>query len=260
MVIAIPAIVAPLCTLLIGRYIKKIEAQKAALAELNAINKRLLSVLSHDLRAPITSLKGVIDLVETKTLDPRETEVFFQDISLRTGQLLSFMDQLLNWAEKQKQLGQEELSEFNLKESIEFTLALFRDFQESKGIQLETQLKELQLKGPKDTFAFAFRNVDQNALKFTPSGGRIQIRMLEETQFAMVSIEDSGEGMDTETISKVLDSQIWYSKPGTNDEKGSGFGLSSAVNYMKEVGGDLQIESEVGKGSVLTIKMPVSRF
>lgn len=259
MAIGIPAIVAPLCTLLIGRYIKKIEAQKAALAELNAINKRLLSVLSHDLRAPITSLKGVIDLVESKTLDPKETEVFFQDISQRTGQLLSFMDQLLNWAEKQKHLGKEELSEFNLRESIEFTLALFRDHQQSKGIRLKTDLKDLEIKGAKDTFAFAFRNVYQNALKFTPSGGEISIGIREENHFALVSIKDSGIGMDLETIAKVRDAQVWYSKPGTNDEKGSGFGLSSAIAYMKEAGGDLEIESEVGRGSVLTIRMPCSR-
>lgn len=259
MAIGIPAVVAPLCTLLIGSYIKKIEAQKAALAELNAINKRLLSVLSHDLRAPITSLKGVIDLVETKTLDPRETEVFFQDISQRTGQLLTFMDQLLNWAENQRQLGAEELQVFNLQKSIEFTLNLFREHQESKGIRLKKDFSELQIKGAKDTFAFAFRNVYQNALKFTPQGGEIGITIREENHFALVSIKDSGIGMDPETIAKVRDSQTWYSKPGTQNEKGSGFGLSTAITYMQEAGGDLEIESVLGEGSTLTIKMPFSR-
>lgn len=258
LVIAIPAIVAPLCTLLIGRYIKQIEAQKSELADLNAINMRLLSVLSHDLRAPVASLKGVLDLVKLDGLDQKDTDYFFQDISHKTEQLLSFMDQLLHWAEKQKHLGKEELTLFNLKENIETTLALFLDQWNAKNIRLKAALYDLEILGAKDTFAFAFRNVYQNALKFTPKGGEIRISIAKENQFALVSIEDTGMGMDEETIAKVLDSQTWYSKPGTNAEKGSGFGLSSAVNYMKEIGGDLQIESSLGKGSKLKILMPLS--
>lgn len=256
MVIGIPAIVAPACTWLIGRYIKQIKKQHEALEELNNTNKKLLSILSHDLRAPIASLKSVLDLVVSQELSEIEAKAMLSDLSSKTEHLLQFMNDILNWSQRQSNLKPLKKEVISLKESIHFTVTLFEEHRQQKNIELKLD----ELKGfafvDKGTFSFAFRNIYQNALKFTPLGGKIEIYTEQQNGHCLISIEDNGAGMNSEELEKVLDPQQWYSKAGTNNEQGTGFGLTSSINYLREGGGNIIIESEVGKGSKFSIVLP----
>lgn len=254
--LGIPAVVAPSVTLLIRAFVEQIEQQNRDLAELNATNKRLFSLLSHDLRSPIASLKSVMDLMLNEDLSAEEGKLMVKDLAEKTDRLLDFLNDILQWSLKQTELKPMGRSYFGVRESIESILQLFEDEREAKRIQLEVGGLDQSAYADKDSFAFVFRNVYHNALKFTPEGGKIQVFTEVHQGKLHTIVRDSGLGMDKSVVKAVLDPEQWYSSRGTKQELGTGFGISTAINYLKDNDGELQIDSEPGKGSIFRIILP----
>lgn len=254
--IGIPAVVAPSVTLLIRAFVEQIEEQNRELAELNATNKRLFSLLSHDLRSPIASLKSVMDLMLQEDLSAEEGKFLVKDLAEKTDRLLDFLNDILQWSLKQTELKPLGRTYFGVRESIESILQLFDDQRAAKKIRLEVGPLDQKAFADKDSFAFVFRNVYHNALKFTPEGGKIEIYTEVHKGKLHTIVRDSGLGMDQAVVKAVLDPDQWYSSRGTKQELGTGFGISTAINYLKDNDGELQIDSEPGQGSIFRIILP----
>lgn len=252
----IPALVAPPIAILIRRSVRQVKAKNRELAELNATNKKLFSLLSHDLRSPIASLKSVMDLLIEQRLSEEEAREMFKDLSHKTERVLDFLNDILTWSLKQSELKPMQADYFQVKDSIESILDLFEDQRRAKHINLDTQNLNEAVFADKDSFAFVFRNVYHNALKFTPEGGEIQVYTEVKDGKLHTVVADSGVGMNNETIETVLNPEKWFSTKGTHDESGTGFGISSSLNYLRDNHGELRIESEPGKGSRFIIVLP----
>jgi len=255
--IGIPAVVGPMVAFMVRGYIGRIEKKNQELAELDATNKRLFSVISHDLRSPLASLKTVMDLLVEEQLSLEEGKLMIKDLSQKTNRLLDFLNEILTWSMRQTEARPQSAQQFDARASIESILKLFEDQRLAKNIDLETNDLAGSMYADPDSFSFVFRNVYQNALKFTPPGGKIEVYTEKKAQHLHTIIKDDGVGMSPEVLEKVLDPQELYSAQGTNAEQGTGFGISSAINYLKDNHGELKVETEEGQGSKFRIVLPL---
>lgn len=254
--IFIPLVVSPMVSIMIRKYVLQIEAQNRKLSELNANNKKLFSILAHDLRTPLSSLKMVMELFEHKRLSSEEAEEVISEISKRTDKVLTFLNEILNWAHNQQELKIQELERFSCEDVILPIVSLFEENRRDKGINLDLGNLKSEVNTNRDTFSFIVRNLYQNALKFTPKGGTIRIQAESAEDETVIRIIDSGIGMDQDTLASVLDPEFWYSSEGTDAEQGSGFGISAVINYLKALSGKLEVNSKKGEGSDFRIILP----
>jgi signal transduction histidine kinase len=100
------------------------------------------------------------------------------------------------------------------------------------------------------------RNLVSNAIKFTPKGGTINIKAIKTEDAVQVSVSDTGVGMEQETVDKLFKIETSFTSRGTENEKGTGLGLLLCKEFLEKHGGNIWIESEIGKGSTFTFSIP----
>lgn len=257
--ILIPAIVGPICSKFIGQYVKKIKRQNQKLAELNTTNRKLLSVIAHDVRSPLIQTKGFMELQFLGTLSSNEYKKLGQELIQQIDRVLELQNSLLEWANRKEGVTPITFERFNIEPIIKNTIKLYNEKLTKKGLNLNIKDINSLVYTDQDIFSFAFRNLYHNAIKFTANGGVITIQSIKSEQYYNISIEDSGIGLTKEEISKILDPSTYFTKIGTAKEKGSGFGINAVINYLKDCNGYLQINSKPNHGSCFTICLPLKK-
>lgn len=237
---------------------KEISNQNLMLEEDNRTKNKLLSIISHDLRTPLVNTKGVLNLVNQGMVPPDEAERLLQLLETQYLGTTSLLDNLLFWIKGQMEgqaVEKVKIGLYNLVKNLEEEqrMPLVK-----KKIELRNNIdKNVSIVTEKEMIRIVCRNLISNAIKFTHENGFIELRSRIEDDFIYLTVKDSGIGMTRQAIEKVNTKQ-YYNTAGTSFEKGSGFGLMLCRDLLNKNGGDLIIESEPGKGSEFTIKMPYS--
>lgn len=252
----IPAVISyPMSSLLI-QYYKKIEVQRNELERLNEINNRLISIIAHDIKSPISGVYGILDLIELESFSKEELSYYIHDLSGTVDNLLNFLDDILQWSKAQIENKKIEPEVFNSQKVWTQVLALYHHNIEAKNIDLVANNLEQPIYADQGSYSFVTRNILHNAIKFTPENGSILIDLTKKGGRTITTIEDNGVGISKEKLNKILYSKEWVTTAGTNDEKGTGFGLKAAAKYIEIMNGKLQIESTPGKGTKVIIDLP----
>lgn len=252
----IPFIVALPISIVMTRYHKKINQQKEELQRLDLINKKLFSVIAHDIRSPIATLKGFINVIVDEDMEMEEGKAYLNKITRRIDNLLVFLNDLLQWSKRQIDKKPIEFTLIESREVIRPILELYNEILERKDIQLNLGKVNQQIYADKDTYSFVVRNIYQNAIKFTPKRGTISISVEEKENEIHTIIEDNGIGISAENLDKLLNSDEWFSTAGTLDEKGTGLGIKTCIQYLKAQNGELLIDSQIGSGTKISIVLP----
>ncbi len=247
--VLVPFVVSLPIALTISRYIKRIRKQNEELVELDNTNKRLFYLLSHDIRSPISSQKAALDLLATGDLDSESGKVMIHELSSKTDDLLNFLNDILAWTRRQQEKEELQLDYFLCLDVIQPLVDLYRPQAKSKSISIELRDASRVVFADKDSYAFVIRNLLHNAIKFTPQGGTIQIYTKKSGDQIHTIIRDSGVGMSSSQISAIKNPTKRHTSLGTDKEVGTGFGLKACMDYIKQNGGKLLIESKVGEGS-----------
>lgn len=254
--IIIPAVVSfPMSYLIVGYY-KKIVLQKDELERLNEVNNRLISIIAHDIRNPISGIYGILDLLKIDALSKEELAFYINDLSGTVDNLLNFLDEILQWSKAQIENKDIEPELFNSQKIWSQILALYQHNIETKNINLVTNNLEQTIFADQGSYSFIIRNILQNAIKFTPKKGTIKIDLDKKGDRTITTIEDSGVGISKEKLDKILHSTEWVTTLGTDNEKGTGFGLKAAAKYVEILNGYFKIESVPGKGTKVIINLP----
>ena len=252
----IPAVISyPMSSLLI-QYYKKIKVQRNELERLNEINNRLISIIAHDIKSPISGVYGILDLIELESFSKEELSYYIHDLSGTVDNLLNFLDDILQWSKAQIENKRIEPELFKSQKTWTQVLALYHHNIEAKNIDLVANNLEQPIYADQGSYSFVARNILHNAIKFTPKNGSILIDLTKKGDRTITTIEDNGVGISKEKLNKILYSKEWVTTAGTNDEKGTGFGLKAAAKYIEIMNGKLQIESTPGKGTKVIIDLP----
>ncbi|MFS4468430.1 tetratricopeptide repeat protein [Maribacter sp. 2210JD10-5] len=229
--------------------------------KLNQTNKtqdKLFSIVGHDLRGPIVSLKELVSLC----LEEKETgEIYFKKfapkLSTKLDHIHFTLDNLLNWGRTQMQGASISSEEVDIKEEIDAIFNLFKPNLKQKKLSYANKIADgFIVFVDFNHFNIIFRNLISNAIKFTPEGGHIDIDAIKRNKYIVISVTDTGLGMSHETINKVFTRLEHYSTYGTNMEKGTGLGLLLCKEMVQKNKGTITVESERGKGTTFNISIP----
>jgi signal transduction histidine kinase len=246
----------------------ELEAQKvelkqknAQLREVNANKDKFFSIISHDLRAPFTTLLGFANLLKENAASYSTEEVVHRATKIygSADRLHTLLENLLMWSQLQR--GVMEYSpEFILLHSLTYeTTELFRPNAEEKDITLTLDIPEqLSAYGDYSMVNSVLRNLTSNALKFTSNGGEVKLWARGNGHTVEVRVIDTGVGIPEEHVPLLFRIDTQYTNPGTLGERGTGLGLSLCRELVEKNHGMIWVESELGKGTTFRFTLPCS--
>ena len=239
------------------------ELQKTTdhLMELNSIKDKMFSVIGHDLRSPIGSIKMTLDFLKGDLGKQYAIEDFRETVEVlaqTTDEVFGLLENLLGWAKAQSGNLTVLPEEVKLNELVNSIYLLHKGSIRHKGIHFEkfTDDKAIAF-ADLNMLKTVLRNLVSNAIKFTPKGGTISVTTNKTDEFTRITVSDNGVGISAENMTKLFDDKQHLTTYGTNNESGSGIGLILCNNLVQENNGRLLVESEVGKGSSFTIELPI---
>lgn len=233
-----------------------LKSQANELAELNVLNNKLFSVISHDLKTPMYALRNFFQNAKDLKLSAREVKAMLPDVISDLNYTTGLMDNLLHWAKSQMQSNEVRPQMLDINCMVNDVVQLLRLQAEAKGIAIERKTEDDVIGyADRDMINLVMRNLLSNAIKFTPKGGSIVIGTHEYDTFSEVYVRDSGVGISIEQLQKINDNSF-YSTNGTSSESGTGLGLSLCREFLLRNGGRMMIESEPGQGSTFSFTLP----
>lgn len=231
------------------------------LSRINRVKDKMLSIVSHDLRSPLNSMQGYLELLETQVgmFTPRQTEEFANAMRRKVTGVVQLLDNLLRWS-----LFQSGELEFNpqpvdVREIAARNIDLYEDIAREKGVALK-----MIGQGPATARAdevmldFVLRNLLSNAIKFSPQGAEATISCGGSATQVEVAVIDQGVGMTEEQLQRLLDRGEHFTTTGTNQEKGTGLGMTLVMDFLEKMNGQMRIESAPGQGTSVYFSLPVA--
>ncbi|MCI6117817.1 MAG: hybrid sensor histidine kinase/response regulator [Prevotella sp.] len=226
------------------------------------INNRdkMYSVIAHDLRSPMASIRMVLNLVvQTVSPDAIGPEMYYliDKANKETEETHDLLDNLLKWTKSQTGRLKVAYQNFEVMDVVTGVYGIFTMIAETKKIALtmEENAKGLKVRADKDMLNTVVRNFLSNAIKFTPEGSAIEIVVDQKDEFAKISIRDHGVGISADRIEGLFHKgETTY---GTNNEEGSGLGLQLCKDFAVKNGGDVMVESVLGEGSTFSVLVPL---
>jgi len=242
----------------VRNHIELAESRKT-IVEMNNSRDKLYSIIAHDIRSPLAGILQTIDAIDQGFFDP-SSELFseiIRDLKNRTNETNTLLNSLLQWTRMQDKNVALNLKMTNIYELMKSCISLLELNAKEKNIGIELKLKKnFEAFCDEVSTHTVFRNLINNAIKFTPENGKVIINGKSGLRYMEVSIEDTGVGMSAEVINKILVENEHYTSFGTHNEKGTGLGLMIVKNFIQRNKGLLKIESEVGAGSKFTVCLP----
>jgi two-component system sensor histidine kinase/response regulator len=239
-----------------------IEKQNAELkATLNNRDK-MYSVIAHDLRSPMASIRMVLNLVvqssSPETVGPELYQLLDQ-ANRESEEVHDLLDNLLKWTKSQTGRLNVVLQDLDLMDIVPGVVEIFEMIAQTKHITLELKKPDTPLKvtADNDMLKTVLRNFMSNAIKFSPENSTIQIILAADGNFAKVSVKDQGVGISADRIGTIFHKgDTTY---GTGGEEGSGLGLQLCQDFARKNGGDCYVESVEGQGSTFSFTVPLMK-
>lgn len=226
---------------------------------ISAQKDKFLSIISHDMRAPLSSIISFLDYYKDNFKNFSEAEIEFVSSNLNTHvkKVVEMLDGLLMWSRSQTGEIQMNLQPIDLAQIITDTISILNQSAVNKKIRIRPYIHSQLIWADKNMTAFIIRNIISNAIKFTNEGGIIDINTKRNKYNAFVIIKDSGVGMSPDALSRLFQDNVSYSTFGTANEKGIGLGLVLCKDFMNKMNGNIEIESLQGEGTTVNLLFPL---
>lgn len=239
----------------------QIEQSRAELQALNEKKDLIFSILSHDLRAPLTTLKGFLSLIEENAniLTPQQLSQYAQNIRNSVSSALDLIDNTLYWALSQTESIKYNPTDFSLSDVLTKIYNLYQLTASRKRMDFRLEnIDNIHVFADENMTYVALRNVVSNALKFTPEGKSVVLKVSQNHTHAIVTVKDEGIGMSPEYVQRVLSQENVVPKKGTANEKGTGLGMILCRKFVELNNGSLEIISAENQGTECRIYLPLS--
>lgn len=244
---------------------QKIELQNVAILEqskhlenINKVKDKLFSIVSHDLKDSLTSTKGFIDLLKEGQLSHEEFHSLLPELSENANNASLLLFNLLNWSKSQMQSLKPKPALFNIQEVFYEKVKLVEQKMQTKDIVLVDKTLRDFVYADRSMVEIIIQNLLANAVKFCDSGDKITIANTINDGKSIISVSDSGVGISVENQHKLFDNNT-FSTVGTNNEKGTGLGLTICREFVELNAGKIWVDSELNVGSTFFIELPKVR-
>ena len=233
-----------------------IQVQAENLRQLDQVKTKLFSVISHDLRGPISNLQSLLELFTKKLMTADEFISLSGKLKENLNVTQRTLENLLTWSLSQMGGIKTERKKIEATACIGEACRLMEEVAARKNILLQTELDgPLQVWADANQLQVILRNLIHNAIKFSSFNDRIEIKAFAENSHCQITIKDTGIGMTAQEINALVGSREYFSKTGTEQEKGTGLGLLLCKEFILSNGGDIRIKSSVGEGTEVSFTL-----
>ena len=253
----------------VNHQISLIAAKRIILRQTEELRKtimgrdKLYSVIAHDLRSPMGSIKMVLNMLILSLPEEQIGAEMFQMLSMAnqsTEDVFALLDNLLKWTKSQIGKLNVVYQDFDVVENVASVIEIFNLVAAVKNIKLSFSVQEkIEVHADIDMIKTIMRNLLSNAIKFSYNDSEILVKAVVEGDMAIISVTDSGKGMSEEDQKKLLNAETHFSKYGTNNEEGSGLGLLLCQDFVVKNGGKLWFTSVKDEGSTFYFSIPLKK-
>ncbi len=222
-----------------------------------AMRRTFVADVSHELRTPIASIAAAAETLADAEPDPAESEHLLDLIRRQSDRMRELIDDLMDLAQIESGAVELVTSEILVEELLRETADDFSDAAARKSIVFSTQLEpNLTVRGDRRRLSQVVRNLIDNAIKFSPEGGVVTLRSAREPGAASVSVGDNGPGIARSEQGKIFQRFYQVDRSRSKTRPGTGLGLSIVKHIVALHGGTVEVESELGRGSLFRIRLP----
>ena len=234
--------------------------QNKALVQANDTKDKLFSIISHDLRGPIASLKSLLGLVAKGAVTPDEFLTMAPKLNQNVGSIHETLENLLQWSYAQMSGLKYTPIAFDVKPMLQNKCELFAEAAKAKHITLVNNADAAHRTfADENQIRLILRNLLNNAIKFTPDGGQITIETKATNGQIEIAISDTGIGIPPDRLADLFKPNARMSTVNTHGEKGTGLGLALSYEMAQRNNGSLWAKSDVGRGSIFVLSLPMAQ-
>jgi signal transduction histidine kinase len=241
----------------INQHREEIHTQTQQLTQLNNTKDKLFSIISHDLRSPLSSLNSALALLQTQNISQVDFQRIISELRKNLDNVHFTLENLLQWSYTQMSGIKINVQLFDIKEVTDEIIALYETNLQDKEIVLANLVRGKTLvKADKNQIRLIIRNLVANAIKFTNHGGKITLNTEVRGNWVIFSVADTGVGMEILEAEQLFEQTTHFTKRGTANEKGTGLGLILCKEFVEKNGGQIWLKSKVGEGTIFYFSLP----
>jgi PAS domain S-box-containing protein len=240
---------------------EEINLKNLMLQNTNAEKDKFFSIISHDLRGPLSTFVAITQILteDIKTMSLDEIRTITTDMKKDASNIYALLENLLEWSMLQRGVMEFNPEKLNLRNIISNGIEPVSVAARKKGIAIEvSETDDPEIIADRHMLETVVRNLVSNAVKFTPAGGKVNISYRNMDNHIEIKISDTGIGMTPDLISRLFLLNEKTSRKGTEGEPSSGLGLLLCREFIEKNKGKIDVESEVGKGSTFCFTLPVN--
>ncbi len=236
---------------------RKIKNQNENLKSVMESRDKIYSIISHDLKGPIGSAQTILDILVKEPLDEKTKDELILSVQKSNAATYDLLINLLYWANLQRGKIKFQSAPINLDQMCNENIKLYRESSNTKNISLINNIEEgLVINSDENMLKTIIRNLINNAVKFTPEGGKVEITAVKQNGNVNITVSDSGPGMSKEQIEAILHSKETINIKKSGNIHSAGLGLQIIKSFVKEMKGSIHIDSKPGQGTSITISLP----
>lgn len=233
-----------------------IEAQEA-LRVANETKDKLFSIVAHDIKSPLNMFETFLNMSSDSKMSPEDFFEYQKILKEKVSALSTTVNELLEWSRMQLGGINAYPESVNVCGVVKENVELFDSIIRNKNIEFKVDVSDdIDAWIDQNHFKVAIRNLIHNAIKFTNGGGQVAVKTDQNDKETIVQIVDSGVGMDSKTIDRVIKKEIQDSQAGTEKELGTGLGLSLSLGLLERNNCEISVESQINKGTTFEIRIP----
>lgn len=224
------------------------------LSSIETFRSDFISNVSHEFKTPLSAIEGYATLLQNPALSQGKREIYLAKILYNTKRLSGLSGNILQLSRLENQELVLKKTVFSLDEQIRQIILDLEEAWARKNLELDVDLDPVDYTGGSDLLAQVWQNLIGNAIKFTADGGSIRILLRRSQDCVKFYITDNGIGMDEETRKRIFEK--FYQGDRSHSTQGNGLGLTLAKRIVDLHGGNITVDSQLGKGSTFTVSLP----
>ncbi|HIW74790.1 MAG TPA: HAMP domain-containing protein [Firmicutes bacterium] len=226
--------------------------------KLEIMRSEFVANVTHELKTPLTSIRGYIELLKSGPRDEETARSFYEIIEIEAERLQKLTDDLLQLSEIESGARGGENESVGVEEALGQICESLRPEAEGRGIAFRLQVEPgLRVGASPRRFHQLMKNLMENAVKYNRDNGSVAVTAQKERGVAVIRVADTGIGIPAEHLGRIFERFYRVDKGRSREQGGTGLGLSIVKHIVSLYGGDIQVESEAGTGSAFTVRLPL---
>lgn len=233
---------------------REINILAGELSGVETLRNDFIASVSHELKTPLAAIQNYAALLRVPGLPEEDREEYTQAILQTTKRLADMVSNILKLNKLENQQIFPEVRTFDLGEQLCACMLEYESLWEEKGLELECEIADgVQVRADPELLRLVWSNLFSNAVKFTPPGGRISLKLTTDGGWTVVSVSDTGCGMSKETGAHIFEK--FYQGDTAHAAQGNGLGLALVKRVVDITGGVISVSSTPGKGATFTVRL-----